>query len=488
MINLEPISIDGLDCIINSYISIINHDIGNYHYIFWDSWAFYYDESAPSVGESVYYSMRSYGHYLMANYGIEVHDISIADYEVMMEIIRSNIKQGIPVVIKLDTYYCNWYEDFGKEHGEHSFIVVDCTQEGMMIVDTMPKRVGVYIDCERVRIGILKAETITYKANSEKKTLMEFLEHTVDRKIKKQEIEKLRLFAERLERSDLESEMMFDKYMWNVPIIRNIRKVYGSRKMFLSMLGYLATEEDREIVAYIQEIMSPVIADWAAVLNRLQKYHVARKCIKLEKLFTSVHNAAEAEADIMEKVKRIVEHKSLAGLSSKKGNSFFTMLPVEYRECSHLIFSENFTRLTDIFDENLWQNNCFGHYLFELINREMNCTKCEGQCIPVGKTGISYIHFIGYAVWDNQIADCTLEYDDDVQEVELRLSDWCGGSKFGEQVLWTGRFTEIQYNTDYDGCIYDIVIPVRQESYLKNVILPECDKMICMAIITEEIK
>lgn len=488
MINLEPISIDGLDCIINSYISIMNHDIGDYQYIFWDSWGFYYDENSETVGESIHYTMRSYGHYLMANYGIDVHDIAIDDFDAMMEIIRDDVQKGIPVVIKLDTYYCNWYEDFGKEHGEHSFIVVDCGEEGMTIVDTMPKRVGVFIDYERVRVGIMKAETITYKANVEKKSLMEFLEHTVNRKVREQEIEKLRLFADRLEKSDLDAEMMYDMYIWNVPIIRNIRKIYSSRKMFLNMLEYLATEEDREIVEYIQEIMSPAIADWAAVLNRLQKYHVAKRCIKVEKLIASVKNAAQTEAEAMEKVKKIAEQKSLDGLVTKKGNSVYTMLPIEYIECSHLVYSKDFIRHTDIYDEKLWKDRRFGKCLFDLINQELNSTICEGQCVPVGKTGISYIHFIGYAVWDNQISDITLEYDNEVEKVELRLSDWCGGSKFGEQILWTGRFTEIQYNTDYDGCIYGITIPVRAESNLKNIYLPECDKVICMAVIAEEIQ
>lgn len=68
--------------------------------------------------------MNNYGHYLVEKYGVEVHDIPTGDYETMMRTICEYVDENIPVVITLDTYCCNWYEDFRKDHRKHSFKVV----------------------------------------------------------------------------------------------------------------------------------------------------------------------------------------------------------------------------------------------------------------------------------------------------------------------------------------------------------------------------
>ena len=56
MKDMLPISIVGLDCYINSLLTVVNWKLGEYHLAFWDAWCFQYSP-AKSLGEAIEYPM-----------------------------------------------------------------------------------------------------------------------------------------------------------------------------------------------------------------------------------------------------------------------------------------------------------------------------------------------------------------------------------------------------------------------------------------------
>ena len=69
--------------------------------------------------------------------------------------------------------------------------------------------------------------------------------------------------------------------------------------------------------------------------------------------------------------------------------------------------------------------------------------------------------------------------------MKIKLSDWCLGASFGEEVLWRGKFDMVNGNDIYNGYIYDSVVRVNGKRKISKFRLPENEKMILFGIVLE---
>lgn len=264
MIELKPVTVEGVDCLVNSHLTILQHNLGEYQYAFWDTWVFCYNQSSQySFGEAINIPMRIYHENIKRYYTANIEKISIEPWGDFKSTVLRLLKEDVPIVVCVDTYYCNWYENFRKSHSEHTFIITNCKNDFWDVIDTVPPRVGLQLADEDLRQGIFWAEKVKFFKRNERKSLMQFLEHTLERKKKQFEQEKLEQVVKDFDEVNLEDEITYDKYVWSVPILRNVRRIYHSRKQFLEYIDYLKTEKDSSLVSFINEKFTPIIVDWA---------------------------------------------------------------------------------------------------------------------------------------------------------------------------------------------------------------------------------
>lgn len=95
IIDLEPISIAGLDCSIACMLTLANWQIKEYQLAFWSSWEFNYDREFSLFGERLDISMSTVLYNLKTNYFCEELELQIGTN------ITENIRKAFKIICRL---------------------------------------------------------------------------------------------------------------------------------------------------------------------------------------------------------------------------------------------------------------------------------------------------------------------------------------------------------------------------------------------------
>lgn len=486
MIKLKPVTVEGLDCLVNSHLTLLQHDFGEYQYAFWDTWIFCYDQSSQySFGEAINIPMRIYHENIKHYYSADIEKISIEPWGDFKSTALGLLEEDVPIIVSVDTYYCNWYENFRKSHSEHTFIITSYKNDFWDVLDTVPPRAGLKMAEDDLRQGIFGAHKVKFSKRNERKSLMQFLEHTLERKKKKFEQENLEQFVKDFDEVHLEDEIIYNKYVWSVPILRNVRRIYYSRKQFLEYVDYLKTEKDSSLVSFINENFTPIIVNWAVIMNVLYKMQISHRINQKDKIRNILDEVAQKENEFFKKITKVISCPELLADYGTQKNTEFIQLSLEYNGYSHFFETKDFVRKTELEEGKLWVKEGVRFNFPKISNGRYNCMHCKGQTIELPRGKIETIHLIGYATWGNQIASYQIIDEEENIEGELMFSDWCVKPQFAEKVLWKGQFNQKGTKINYVGRIFDVKIPLagrKTASYLK---LPDCEEVVLFAIVSE---
>ena len=453
----------------------------------WDTWVFCYDQSEQySFGEAINIPMRIYHENIKRYYSTDIEKMSIESWGNFKSTALRLLEKDVPIIVCVDTYYCNWYENFKKSHSEHTFIVTNLKNDFWDVIDTVPPRAGLQVSDEDLRQGILGAETAKFFKRNEEKSLMQFLEHTLERKKKKFEQENLERFVKDFDQVNLEDEIIYDKYVWSVPILRNVRRIYHSRKQFIEYIDYLKKEKDSVLVSFINEKFTPIIVDWAVVMNVLYKMQISHRINQKDKIGRILEEVEHKEKEFFEMLMKVLSCPELLADYDTQKNTEFIQLSLDYDNHSHFFETRDFVRKTELEAGQLWIKQGVRFKFPKVGDGTYNCICCKGQIIALPKGKIEAIHLIGYATWGNQLANYQIIAEEGKINGEIMFSDWCVKPQFGEKILWEGQFVQNETKINYIGRIFDVKISMagrETASYLK---LPNCKEIVLFAIVSEQ--
>ena len=485
MINLEPITVEGLDCLVNSYLTLLQYNLGEYQYAFWDTWAFDYQPNMDSkIGEKIYLSMKTYLDNIDRFYSSEREELNVSQWDDFCEQAQKALKDNTPIVVGMDTFYCDWYDNFHRNHTLHTFLLVGQEENEWIVIDTMPRRINIHMPDDRLKNGIHWAKKIKFVQRVEESNLAQFISHTLERKEVNNDSRLLEAFVDDFVPIIIKDEMQFDQYVWKVPILRNIRRIYNSRKQFVLMAQFLQCEGDSNLVQYIEELLNPIISKWAVVMNMFYKIHLSQNPKKKEKIQANFNEIFQLEKTAYEQLVMVQNNPEFLDSYYQPVETQFVQLPIQCNEFSHFFEERDFTRQTELLQGQVWNNDNVSFTFPEVKVGVNHCMKCEGQEFEINQTNVYAIHLIGYATWGSQNGECQLCYETNKTNIEVNLSDWCEGPCFAEDVLWKGKFLSTDELT-YDGLIYDVVIKAKPDLNLTSIIMPDCDKMILFAVVLE---
>lgn len=476
---IYPICVQGLDCYTNSILTLINHHFGEYQKALWDSWVFVYDKKiSKKISDKIEISSSLCMKNIAKFYNAKVKSVKISKREICEDVINA-IKNNGPIMVCLDTYYCNWYENYKETHFSHVFILESYHQNSFIACDTMPLRTNIEILPGDLEKGFVWAKRLSGLMNIKEFTLSSFLTHTINRKEKMQEIQKMKGLVQDFEYSivieELDYEYGYD--VWSIPLLYNIRKVYGSRLQFGDVLRYVKKDSDKEICEEIGDMYREVVQLWGKIVNVLYKFVYRKKDINLfNRLKMYLEEIVEKEEDVYTRLKENDIKKSNSNLKSiqvcLKENTF-----------SHFFFDKDFTRLSAIETGVNWSIDKYNFIFPKIENNKNNCMFCEGQKIEIMKKDVIGVQFVGYSTWGNQVDYINFYLSDKVDKREVALSDWCLGASFGETILWKGRFLFHKENSLYNGYIYGLTENFEKSKELLYIELPNNKDIIFFAIL-----
>ncbi len=486
MKDLVAISVDGTDCYISALLTILKWKLGEYQLAFWDSWLFDFVER-ESLSDSIDIHMKHILLNLKKFYNCKVKMICGNTQADILKNLVNKLKENEPIIVGIDSYYCNWMSNYKKRHSEHIVIICDRCEEKFLAIDTMPIRNNLVIPYDDLKYGILSAKTVCFEANK-KPVLKDFLEYVLVRKMKNKENEKILKFSVSLKGIDLENELDKDLYIWSIPLLKNVRKIYGSRKQFLEVLNYYGKEngQDEYIYKYLKQEFEKVISEWGTIMNILYKAKISSEYSDVvEKIQIKLSKVAEYENNMCSVIRKIID-ADFNVIEEPEYVKFLRKKYCQYNGFSHFFEDKDFVRKTKLMVGKVWEKGNL-RFLFPKISRfSFNCILCNGQDVKVNDGEISKLHLVGYGIWGVQIEEIEVIYQDRIEKKEIRVSDWCRGANFGEDFWWHGYFEQIKGDSTYNGWIYDIVVEITPDKFLERVRLPKCDKIILFAILVEK--
>lgn len=483
-IELKPITFEGLDCYVTSILSVLNWKMGQYQYAFWDSWCFNYcDSISEELGECLCISMEEIIDRIVEFYGMQMVSLDIYDEELSQ--VKECLGSGDPVLICVDTFYCEWYENFLKQHANHVIILTGIKSLDMFYaVDTIPVREKMTITMTYLRKGIIFASKILFTKEPTYISLKEYLSYVLERK--KAEFEQMKKFQVDLIHSDLYKELNKNVYIWRIAFLNNIRRVYGSRICFLQIVDFLAyREENEEWAMHIHNLFKPIIAEWGVFLNVLYKAKISMKVSMLPKeLSGRMEKIIKLEIETYKQIAKMVQNNRV---DFENYRSEYKIIYGLYNSCSHFWENKDFTRKTMI-PETLTIKKNMSVSILNGDKVDENCIICVGQHIKLPKlNNIKKLHLIGYATWGNQMEKLLLKWKQGLETdiYEINMSDWCLGANFGEDVVWNGVFEKIGEDAIYNGHIYNCEILLKDNRRYEEIILPNCANICLFGICLE---
>lgn len=483
MIDMLPVSIVGLDCYINSLLTVVNWKLGEYHMSFWDSWCFRYVPSV-SLGESVEYPMSYVLSNLQYYYNYVFENLEDVDNEKVLLKIIEILDCNMPVVVCIDMYFCNWTENYKKDHAEHIVVINGYKNSKFSIIDTMPVQTGIEIEFSELHDGIIWAKKVDFHINSfEYITVEKFLKYTMVRIENNKEFEQFEKFVIEISTEKLSKDLQCKGYIWSIPILNNLRRLYGNRKQFLLILEKVESSQATEkfLVEKVRTIYQEVIKQWGVIVNLLYKYRTVGKIGKNNDIKERFERLLLLERTVYAEIGDLLLKNDTEGIKETK--TLLHKIIFQNNFQSHFSGNEDFEYFSELPQELVVGSKTIK---FEFIENQNNCISCSGQQQVIDNFQVIKLHFIGYSIWGNQIGNVKLTFSDCENIFELRLSDWCLGENFCEKILWEGKF--IKKNENGEVChayIYDAELVLPSNKKLTKIALPENDKMLLFCVYAE---
>lgn len=130
MIKLNVEKKEWLNCFQNGVLSISKYYGKDIALAFSRYWGFCFDfnnecKSAERIGDYIDLGVPTWDEDLEKYHGIKINEVNKNDVLNFKKYIKEKMYNNIPVLIKVDGYFCPWYKNYNKLHAPHCTIIVD---------------------------------------------------------------------------------------------------------------------------------------------------------------------------------------------------------------------------------------------------------------------------------------------------------------------------------------------------------------------------
>lgn len=515
--NIEITHIDrngynSIYCFDDCIATIANRECVDYQLMYLDMGNIVFDfekaKKEKKVISGLLVKEQGYSEY---NYLEKMHGLKIKDYfdlpqEQLISIIKGELLTEKVVMVRLDSYYCEWDVLYQKEHTKHLGLCIGLDSNTVLLcdpfygLDSIEMDIPSFVKANHGRISIYEINNNASKLSQLSKN--EVLKDYIDRNIFENRINNLMSLANAYGTVfDYETEYSdFEEALKSFDIILDI--VVKTSK-FYNLLKYI-----RPVDESVQCLMDEVVGSWVVVKNTLFKGFFKRKNdvgIKIQKRII----------EIAEKEKKIFDYYCTDMCLQTKDKEFLAVDSVKELNASGIIRSV-YIDTVDI--AGMLDNNSFGDYnnnecnadftgLNEFLqyddidntikidenfmvhtyisseNRNDNLV-CEGQIIEVNNKNLyERVGILCVSEFGESIEVIKLMYSDDSQQkLHIKVTDVNDEPLFGEKIVWRG----VTYQKDDNGVatqrlnnahLFWVEFKIKRDSLVSEIILPDCSNL-----------
>jgi hypothetical protein len=514
-LNIIPIHNDGLRCIDDLTITVVNWYRKRYELCFINSWGFSFDsnklELSGILGDKLGPGNRLIEENAEKYYGIKAiyHDTKSA--EEVLRIVNNELNKEKPVAIFIDSFHCPWHIDYQNYHNEHFCLVVGTSKDSdLYCIDSSPINSDCKLPLNNLLLGFRNC--ITYNVANRVVTNLEFKNILSEYICKLSCDNKYDIFSSMMEFSfkfeKIENVLQEIKGYSNIsrsPIIVALYEIYGSRFLFSKLLKYIAGECKLSHLIYFSEKLEVAAGKWQIIRAVLVKnINIPTDKSYIKKLGEKIREVAAYERGIatelneyLSKAVTNVQPQVEAKNMERKGETVCINL-TEYfnnRGFGTEIDAENDADLTGMGQyflnqglpqQDIWELESTKFIFPKTLKKRFDNISCNNQLIALPESNYSEIAFLGCSEWGSYSESLIVNYkDESSHEIIIKFSDWSKEAVFNDTIAWTGSRTSKKNPTKDkkpDGKIYAKAYPLDFTKEIKSICLPACSNIHIFAI------
>ena len=177
------------------------------------------------------------------------------------------MKDGTPVIIFYDTFYCPWSYAYEKYHIEHSCLIIGINNNDLCCIDPNITSEIKTFDYNDFANAVIKHATL--KINLSNIPVIDWrgiLKQSALKMINKNghncPTDEMIVFANEISKMDVHTEILIYKEIWGSPLFRKISFIGQGRMNFSKYLKYLYKEYKIELIRCFYEKIEEIGRNW----------------------------------------------------------------------------------------------------------------------------------------------------------------------------------------------------------------------------------
>ncbi|MGR6765263.1 BtrH N-terminal domain-containing protein [Paenibacillus sp. T2-29] len=491
-------------CIDDIVFTISAWNKNNYELMYINSWGFCYEERSQHSTPSELFTNITFQNDLIKNlseyHGVDINFVHINKPSELYEHVQKQLKLGMPILVKIDSYYNVFDPLYMKEHNNHFCIAtgIDFDRKNLIIADPyfQLKDVSIPFDVTEQASDIIGI--LSFRNSKKEKHFFEL--HPFLSKesyiLKQKQFNDIKIFA-----NDLLHLIKSDKpdtKLLSLPVIYDtINELILGRLRFSILLAFYKKSEKINELDNICYRMNEAALHWEMVLNSIAKSIYTNQINKqIYKICERIHAISEFENSILNNLYSVLNEQSQNNNVEEKlisyniHNEKIKYFPLEissyYNNKGFVLKNSNrinadLTGLNEffLFDDPPSSIITIKDYNFKLpnFNGFYDNISCDSQKIKVDIDKGHKLAFLGCSEWGNTQAEILINYSDESQDIlKLNITDLSCEPMYDEIIALRGK----TYNNNNDiitlvqdkAFINIVSSNINLEKKVKSIILP----------------
>jgi len=247
--------------------------------------------------------------YILRKYiGIELSEHKKMSIDKSIDMIKQECKNGYPVAIYINSYWCPWNTSYKKHRVTHFCLAVDINEDEIICIDPFYNLKNVMLPLGNYQQGLGVILKFRFLEEYDDENWLEILENCAFRTLTgsngKSDFDNIREFANEIRYEESAKKEFEVHYDINVsPLLMCVNSIALARKKNASVLFWLHEKYHRNGIETYGEKLEMACSKWLSIKNLMIKYWVSGYSEHvLRAMYNGIIGAADYEENLAHEI------------------------------------------------------------------------------------------------------------------------------------------------------------------------------------------
>lgn len=500
-LNIKPLRDMHRNCYEDLIVSVLNWLGKEYEPIFSQTWGFHFDSKKKDIGLGLDAGITSIEEMTKKYTGIEIKWVP---YKMDKEIFFTELKNGNPIFIKTNRYYCPWSDVYKEKKSQHYCLALGFNESGALYcMDPFYSVECALLEDEDLKYGCTEIGLIENRNDNVDFNWKTILFDMTEKMKENNVFIEMRDFADKIEKlGRLDIRNIVNEEPWLSPIFMKLRLIANGRKLAANTLSYLIERYNLDIRQQLVEDITECGNQWSLVHSILMRNSYLKEIDQKGLLVCKekICNLSIKESQLIECLTYFLKYGQMQENSLKEKN--VSKLNIDRKillDTTQLNNNKAF-----YMELNHVKNTMSKQEHFILVNSQKELSGyisnyeqspydnmiCEGQIINVNHLMCQSIWLEGFSDFSTAIGNLQVIYSTgEIYEVQLEMPNWIFSECHFDEKIEIGKagrkYEGKNYVLNHVANLYKIKIKVNKEKEIVKIQLPICENLHLITVYLE---